>query len=95
MFLHDALLEAIICGETEIPIGNYTLAVQALKKNNPRTNCTQMEVQYNLLYQLTPNPNDVDCNSATAHTNKNRSNKYLPRESLIINMITVIIFTLS
>ena len=91
VFLHDALLEEIICGKTEIPIENYTLRVEKLKNNNPMTNCTELEAQYSLLYQLTPDPNDVDCKSARAHFNKNRSNDYLPRESFTINMITIII----
>ena len=94
MFLHDALFEEIICGETEIPIENYTVEIQTLRKNNPNTNCTGIEAQYNLLYELTPDPNDVECNSASAHSNKNRSNKYLPRESLIINEIIIIFCSL-
>ena len=80
MFLHDTVLEAIICGETEIPTENYMPTVQKLKAINPKTRSTGMEAQFGLLHQVTPDPNDVHCNSAKAHSSKNRSNKYLPRE---------------
>ena len=89
------MFEEIICGETEISIENYTLEIQKLKNNNPITSCTGMEAQYNLLFQLTPDPNDVECNTAKAHTNKNRSNNYLPREGLMINEIIVIYLLLA
>ena len=80
MFVHDAVLEAIICGETEIPTENYMSTVQKLKAINPRTRSTGLAAQFGLLHQVTPDPNDVHCNSAKAHASKNRSNEYLPRE---------------
>ena len=80
MFLHDAVLEAVICGETEISTENFTSNIQKLKRINPKTRCTIMESQFDLLHQVTPDPDDVHCNSAKAHADKNRSNKYPPRK---------------
>ena len=80
MFLHDALLEAIICGETEMSTENFTSNIQKLKRINPKTRCTIMESQFDLLHQVTPDPNDVHCNSAKAHADKNRSKRYPPRK---------------
>ena len=84
MFLHDAVLEAVICGETEMATENFTSAVQKLKRINPKTRCTIMESQFGLLHQVTPDPDDVHCNSAKAHADKNRSNKYPPRKTFLI-----------
>uniref|UniRef100_A0A1X7TQU1 protein-tyrosine-phosphatase n=1 Tax=Amphimedon queenslandica TaxID=400682 RepID=A0A1X7TQU1_AMPQE len=77
VFLHDTVLEAIICGETEIPTENYMSTVQKLKE-------TGIKAQFGLLHQVTPDPNDVHCNSAKAHATKNRSNKYLPPDKFIV-----------
>ena len=78
MFLYDAVLEAVICGNTEIPTNKYHLVLQKFKETDPKTNQTGFESQFNLLYQVTPNPNDVFCATAKNHQNKNRSDKYLP-----------------
>ena len=79
VFLHDAVLEAVICGETEIPTDEYQSVVQKLRSVD-QTHCTGLESQFNLLSQVTPDPDDVYCNTAKMHQKKNRSNKYLPRE---------------
>ena len=79
-FVHDAVLERIICGETEIPTDKYQSELQKLKEHDPRTHQTGLESQFNLLFQLTPNPDDVHCNTAEVNSDKNRSDKYLPRE---------------
>uniref|UniRef100_A0A1X7TNU6 protein-tyrosine-phosphatase n=1 Tax=Amphimedon queenslandica TaxID=400682 RepID=A0A1X7TNU6_AMPQE len=84
VFLHDAVFEEIICGKTEILIENYIMEIQKLKKNDPSINCTGIEAQYHLLCELTPDPNDVECKSANAHSNKNRSNNYLPPDKYIV-----------
>ncbi|XP_019855327.1 PREDICTED: receptor-type tyrosine-protein phosphatase F-like isoform X2 [Amphimedon queenslandica] len=86
VFLHDAVFEEIICGKTDILIENYTVEIQKLKKNDPSINCTGIEAQYHLLCELTPDPNDVECKSANAHSNKNRSNNYLPPDKYIITL---------
>ena len=73
------MLEAVICGETEVPANQYASEVKNLKRYNHRTNSTGMEMQYQLLSQVTPNPDEVFCIAARAHANKNRSDRFLPR----------------
>ena len=81
MFVHDAVLEAVICGETEIPTDKYQSVIQKLKQIDPKRHHTGFESQFHLLSQVTPDPDNVYCNTAKMHQNKNRSNKYLPREN--------------
>ena len=77
------MLEAVICGETEIPARNFMSELKKLKKYNSETHRTGLEAQFRLLFQLTPDPNEVLCNTAKAHTDKNRSNDFLPSKSCI------------
>ena len=82
VFLHDAVLEAIICGETEIPTDKYESSLQSLKMINPQTGITSLQSQFDVLSQVTPDPNDVFCDTAKANSDKNRSNNYLPRKRI-------------
>ena len=82
MFLHDAVLEAIICGETEIPSDKYQTKLQKLKKIDSSTVYSGLQSQFDILSQVTPDPDKVCCDTAKAHSDKNRTNKYLPCESL-------------
>ena len=41
--------------------------------------CTGLECQFNLLSQVTPDPDNVYCSTAKNNKKKNRSVKYLPR----------------
>lgn len=48
MFLHDAILEAIMCGDTSIaaPVKDAKEKVSELAKINPKTNKTGFETQF-------------------------------------------------
>ena len=59
----------------------YQSVVQKLKRRNSKTRQTGFESQFYLLSQVTPDPDDVFCNTARGHQNKNRSNKFLPRKN--------------
>ena len=78
VFLHDALLEAISCGDTEISTDQYQLILDKLKALDMKTDTTGIESQFVLLSQVTADPDSVLCPSAKSHLDKNRSNKYLP-----------------
>ena len=82
MFLHDAVSEAIICGETEIPTDKYQTKLQELKEIDSSTGCSGLQSQFDILSQVTPDPDNAFCDTAKAHSDKNRTKKYLPRESL-------------
>ena len=78
MFLHDAVLEAVICGETAITTDKYQMKLQKLKEVDPVTSYSSLKSQFDLLIQITPDPDDVHCDTAKVHYAKNRSSKYLP-----------------
>ena len=82
MFVHDAVLEAIICGETDIATDKYEMKLQKLKEVDLVTGSSGLKSQFDLFFQVTPNPDDVFCDTAKTHTEKNRSNNYLPGEKM-------------
>ena len=85
MFLHDAVLEAIICGETEIPTDKYQIELQDLKEIDLSTGCSGLQSQFFLLSQVTPDPNGVFSDTAKAYPAKNRSSKFLPGYNIMHN----------
>ncbi|XP_019858334.1 PREDICTED: receptor-type tyrosine-protein phosphatase S-like [Amphimedon queenslandica] len=84
VFLHDAVLEAIICGETKIPTDKYQTKLQELKEIDSSTGCSGLQSQFDLLSQVTPDPDDVFTNTAKAYPAKNRSSKFLPVELFLV-----------
>ena len=46
IFLHDAVLESVTCGDTEISSANLRLAVRKLNKINPADNTTMLQTQF-------------------------------------------------
>ncbi|CAB1327127.1 unnamed protein product [Coregonus sp. 'balchen'] len=57
-FIHDALLEAVACGNTEVPARNLYAYIQTLTKIEPAENVTGMELEFKRLA------------SAKAHTSR-------------------------
>ena len=80
MFVHDAVLEAVICGETKMATDNYEVKLQKLKEIDPVTGCSGLKSQFDLFFQVTPDPDDVLCDTAKMYVEKNRFNNYLPGE---------------
>ena len=77
------MLETVICGETEIPTDRFVSEVEQLEQYNPESHSTGMGVQFQLLSQVTPDPDEVFCITARSNPNKNRSDKFLPRMCLM------------
>ena len=71
------MLEAVICGDTKIPTDKYQMKLQNLKEIDSLTGCSGLQSQFDILSQVTPDPDDVFCDTAKAHSDKNRSSKYL------------------
>ena len=46
MFLHDALIEALNCGNTEINAMNLRQYISDLEKNAEGESCTNLELQF-------------------------------------------------
>ena len=51
MFIHDAILEAITCGNTQIPAGDMYVTLKKLRKKDPSTNMTLMESQFHVSFR--------------------------------------------
>ena len=46
VFIHDAILEALVCGETQISVMNFRLTWNKLSKPNKETGMTGLECQH-------------------------------------------------
>ena len=46
MFLHDAMLESVTCGDTEISSANLRTAMRKLNRLNPADNTTGLHTQF-------------------------------------------------
>lgn len=46
IFIHDALLEAVTCGNTEVPARNLYSYIQRLTQIEPGENVTGMELEF-------------------------------------------------
>ena len=51
IFLHDAVLESVACGDTEISSANLRLTVRKLNKINPADNTTMLQTQFKVNMQ--------------------------------------------
>ncbi len=49
IFLHDALLESLKCGETTIPCVSFRTRYAELCQRNPETNKTRMEEEFEVM----------------------------------------------
>lgn len=53
IFIHDALLEAVTCGETEVLVRNLPIHIQQLSQMDPGTTVTGMELEFKVnLFRL-------------------------------------------
>ena len=46
IFIHDALLEAVTCGNTEVPARNLSVHIQKLMQPEPGETVTGMELEF-------------------------------------------------
>ena len=52
MFLHDLVLEYLLCGNTEIPYGKFSTEKNDLNKVDTETGKSGLELQFEVLEQL-------------------------------------------
>ena len=50
MFIHDAILESITCGNTQVSAADLQRAVTKLKQRDPHTKLTGYEQQHKVWY---------------------------------------------
>ncbi|XP_065904176.1 receptor-type tyrosine-protein phosphatase alpha-like [Dysidea avara] len=80
IFIHDAVLEFITCGDTSIEAPNVMRAMAKLKSKDRMTGLTGYEQELKILNKVSPRAEDVVCPSANTFTNKNRPGHSLPVE---------------
>lgn len=54
IFIHEALLEAATCGNTEVPARNLYAHIQKLTQPPPGETVTAMELEFKVTYKHTP-----------------------------------------
>ena len=52
MFIHDAILESITCGNTQVSAADLQRALTKLKQRDPHTKLTGYEQQYKVLCDI-------------------------------------------
>lgn len=83
VFIHDALLEAVQSGNTEIPARNLYAHIQKLTQPEPGETITGMDVEFEKLANVKANPSRFVSASLPVNKFKNRLVNILPCESLL------------
>ena len=50
MFIHDAVLESLTCGDTQIPASGLSGAIEKRKEKNTETGTTGFETQFHVCH---------------------------------------------
>ncbi len=54
MFIHDAILEACLCGETAIPVNEFALTYKEMLKVDSQSNTSQLREEFQVIHTSTP-----------------------------------------
>uniref|UniRef100_A0A3P8V0T6 Receptor-type tyrosine-protein phosphatase kappa n=1 Tax=Cynoglossus semilaevis TaxID=244447 RepID=A0A3P8V0T6_CYNSE len=91
IFIHDAILEACLCGETSIPVCEFKAAFYELIRIDSQTNSSHIKDEFQTLNSVTPQPQPEDCSIALLPRNqdKNRFMDGLPPDRCLPFLITI------
>ncbi|XP_041778522.1 tyrosine-protein phosphatase Lar isoform X3 [Anopheles merus] len=81
IFIHDALLEAVICGSTEVPARSLHNHIQKLMQTEPHENITGMEMEFKKLSNVKADSTRFVTANLPCNKHKNRLVHILPYES--------------
>ncbi|XP_063702711.1 tyrosine-protein phosphatase Lar isoform X2 [Culicoides brevitarsis] len=81
IFIHDALLEAVICGNTEVPARNLHNHIQKLMQIEMGENITGMETEFKKLSNIKADSTRFVTANLPCNKHKNRLVHILPYES--------------
>ncbi|KAI2663860.1 Receptor-type tyrosine-protein phosphatase T [Labeo rohita] len=75
VFVHDAILEACLCGNTAIPVCEFRAIYYNISRLDPQTNSSQIKDEFQTLNIVTPRVRPEDCSVGLLPRNhdKNRS----------------------
>ena len=92
IFIHDALLEAVQSGNTEIPARNLYAHIQKLTQPDPGETVTGMELEFKKLANVKANPSRFVSANLPVNKFKNRLVNILPCKFVIIHWLCVFCF---
>uniref|UniRef100_A0A8C9VRS6 protein-tyrosine-phosphatase n=1 Tax=Scleropages formosus TaxID=113540 RepID=A0A8C9VRS6_SCLFO len=90
IFIHDAILEACLCGETVIPVNEFTLTYKEMLRVDSQSNSSQLREEFQTLNSVTPHLDVEECSIALLPRNreKNRSMDVLPPDRALAFLVT-------
>ncbi|KAL0270992.1 UNVERIFIED_CONTAM: hypothetical protein PYX00_008241 [Menopon gallinae] len=80
VFIHDALLEAVVCGNTEVPARNLHAHIQKLMQTELGDNITAMEIEFKKLNNIKVDGTRFISANLPVNKHKNRLVHILPLE---------------
>ncbi|XP_075905124.1 receptor-type tyrosine-protein phosphatase mu-like isoform X2 [Nelusetta ayraudi] len=91
VFIHDAILEACLCGDTAVPAGQLRSVYYDMNRLEPQTNSSQIKEEFRTLNMVTPTLRVEDCSIALLPRNheKNRCMDVLPPDRCLPFLITI------
>ncbi|XP_064386173.1 uncharacterized protein LOC135334783 [Halichondria panicea] len=81
VFIHDAILESVTCGDTQISAGDLRRQILNMSSVAPGKTVSGFQYQFQILEQVSPNPNEINSSAALESMDKNRGKKYLPADN--------------
>lgn len=90
VFIHDAILEACLCGETAIPVSEFSLTYKEMLRVDSQSNSSQLREEFQTLNSVTPHLDVEECSIALLPRNreKNRTMDVLPPDRCLPFLIT-------
>uniref|UniRef100_A0A3Q3MTD1 Protein tyrosine phosphatase receptor type M n=1 Tax=Mastacembelus armatus TaxID=205130 RepID=A0A3Q3MTD1_9TELE len=91
VFIHDAILEACLCGDTTIPASQLRSVYYDMNRLDPQTNSSPIKEEFRTLNMVTPTLRVEDCSIALLPRNheKNRCMDVLPPDRCLPFLITI------
>ncbi|XP_072307390.1 receptor-type tyrosine-protein phosphatase mu-like [Eucyclogobius newberryi] len=91
VFIHDAILEACLCGDTAIPANQLRSVYYEMNRLDPQTNSCQIKEEFRTLNMVTPALRVEDCSIALLPRNheKNRVMDVLPPDRCLPFLISL------
>ncbi|XP_026886195.2 receptor-type tyrosine-protein phosphatase kappa isoform X5 [Electrophorus electricus] len=91
IFIHDAILEACLCGDTAIPACEFKVAYYDMIRIDSQSNSSHLKDEFQTLNSVTPQPQPEDCSIALLPRNheKNRYMDNLPPDRGLPFLITI------
>ncbi|XP_044063785.1 receptor-type tyrosine-protein phosphatase U isoform X3 [Siniperca chuatsi] len=90
IFIHDAILEACLCGETAILVNEFAVTYKEMLRVDSQSNNSQLREEFQTLNSVTPHLDVEECSIALLPRNreKNRSMDVLPPDRALAFLVT-------